>query len=71
MQAIKEYSGVKVTVNEEDLNKKGVIYLLEFPSPIDKSKKILYNVYIGWLIHSSGRSERGTDWREPWGGKTR
>lgn len=32
MQVIKEYSGVKVTVNEEDLNKTGVIYLLEFPN---------------------------------------
>lgn len=32
MQVIKEYSGIKVTVNEEDLNKKGVIYLLEFPN---------------------------------------
>lgn len=32
MQVIKEYSGIKVTINEEDLNKKGVIYLLEFPN---------------------------------------
>lgn len=32
MQIIKEYSGIKVTINEEDLNKKGVIYLMEFPN---------------------------------------
>lgn len=32
MQVIKEYSGIKVTINEEDLNKNGVIYLLEFPN---------------------------------------
>lgn len=32
MQVTKEYSGIKVTVNEEDLNKQGVIYLLEFPN---------------------------------------
>jgi group I intron endonuclease len=29
---IKEYSGIQVTINEEDLNKQGVIYLLEFPN---------------------------------------
>lgn len=32
MQVTKEYSGIEVTVNEEDLNKQGVIYLLEFPN---------------------------------------
>ncbi len=32
MRIIKEYSGIKIDVDEDDLNKKGVIYLLEFPN---------------------------------------
>lgn len=32
MQVTKEYSGVEVTVNEEDLGKSGIIYLLSFPN---------------------------------------
>lgn len=32
MQVIKEYSGIKVTMNDVDFSKIGVIYLLEFPN---------------------------------------
>lgn len=32
MEISKNYSGVNVVVNPHDLDKKGVIYLLEFPN---------------------------------------
>jgi hypothetical protein len=41
MVVTKEYSGIQVTIKQEDLKKQGVIYLLEFPNG---------KVYIGQTI---------------------
>jgi hypothetical protein len=57
MQVIKEYSGVKVTINEEDLNKKGVIYLMEFPNGkayVGQSSKSLRKRIQGHCDKASG-----------------